>query len=176
MGNPSEPSVVPLRLVLESGENVEVDGSAVFDPSAERPVPAVVLRMPAHRAAWFGRVLEAYTRMCRAAGADVITSERGPAWALVQASSAAGHVEPAAVEPGRVTSARRMAAAAVLRAAEDFDDVTMIAVVDAVVRWFEEPEGDDYAYALLGAVTDGPTQLRAYRELVGSPDRSVAND
>ena len=70
----------------------------------------------------------------------------------------------------RVTSARRMAAAAVLQAAEDFDNVTMIAVVDAAARWLDEPEGDEYAYALLGAVTDGPTQLRAYGELLGTSD------
>ena len=51
---------------------------------------------------------------------------------------------------------------------EGFDDVTMIAVVDAAARWLEEPDGDEYAYALLGAVTDGPTQLRAYGELLGT--------
>jgi hypothetical protein len=77
-------------------------------------------------------------------------------------------VEPASVELSRVTSARRMSAAAVLRGVEDFDDVTMIAVVDAAARWLDEPEGDEYAFALLGAVTDGPTQLRAYGELLGT--------
>jgi len=76
--------------------------------------------------------------------------------------------QTAAPESVRVTSARRIAAGAVLRAAEDFDDVTMIAVVDAAARWLEEPDGDEYAYALLGAVTDGPTQRRAYGELLGS--------
>jgi hypothetical protein len=33
-------------------------------------------------------------------------------------------------------------------------------------RWLNEPDGEEYAFALLGAVTDGPTQLRAYSELV----------
>ena len=55
-----------------------------------------------------------------------------------------------------------------LREVEDFDDTTMIAVVDAAARWLEEPSGDEYAWALLGAVTDAPTQLRAYGELLGS--------
>ena len=54
------------------------------------------------------------------------------------------------------------------RQTEDFDDLTMIAVVDAAARWLDEPEGDEYAYALLRAVTDGPTQLRAYSELLGT--------
>ena len=165
MGERNERHVVPLRLVLDFGETVELDGSTVYDPVAEAAVPAVILRMPAHRAAWFGRVLSAYTRMCRLAGVELDAAERGPAWALERAASAAGIA--AAPEPVRVTSARRMSAGAVLRAAEDFDDVTMIAVVDAAARWLEEPDGDEYAYALLGAVTDGPTQLRAYGELLG---------
>ena len=166
MGERSERRVVPLRLVLDFGETVELDGSTVYDPVAEAAVPAVILRMPAHRAAWFGRVLSAYTRMCRLAGVELDAAERGPAWALERAASAAGIAT--APEPARVTSARRMATGAVLRAAEGFDDVTMIAVVDAAARWLEEPDGDEYAYALLGAVTDGPTQLRAYGELLGS--------
>jgi len=167
MGDPSEEPRVPLRLVLESGDSVEVDGSTVYDPSAQRPATAVVLRLPPHRAAWFGRVLDAYTRLSRLIGAELPAVERGPAWALAKASAAAGHVEAPGVELERVTSARRMSAAAMLRAAGDSDDVTMIAVVDAAARWLEEPEGDDYAYALLGAVTDHPTQLRIYGELLG---------
>lgn len=160
MGERSDGPGASLRLVLDFGESVELDGSTVFDPVAETGVPAVVLRMPAHRAAWFGRVLLAYTRVCRLVGVELDAAEGGPA-------SAAGFVEPAA-ELRRVTSARRAAAAAVLRAAEDLDDVTMVAVVDAAARWLDEPAGDAYAWALLGAVTDGPTQLRAYGELLGS--------
>jgi len=61
-----------------------------------------------------------------------------------------------------------MAAAAVLQAAEHLDNTATIAVIDAAARWLDEPDGEEYAYALLGAVTDGPTQLRAYRELLGT--------
>jgi hypothetical protein len=175
MGESSEPRAVPLRLVLELGESVELDGSMLYDPAAEAAVPAVTLRMPAHRAAWFGEVLVAYARMCRLAGVEVDAAERGPAWALERAASAAGFVDTVArVAPPRVTSAGRMAAGAVLMGVEGFDDVTMIAVVDAAARWLEEPDGDEYAYALLGAVTDGPTQLRAYGKLLGSG--SAASD
>ncbi len=170
MGERSERSAASLRLVLDFGESVELDGSMVWDPVAEGPAPAVVLRMPAHRAAWFGRVLLAYTRVCRLVGVELDAAEGGPAWALARAASVAGFVEPAA-ELRRVTSARRAAAAAVLRAAEDLDDVTMVAVVDAAARWLDEPEGDEYAWALLGAVTDGPTQQRAYAELLGGGAR-----
>jgi hypothetical protein len=160
-----------VRLVLDFGESVELDGSTVWDPVAEAERPAVVLRMPAHRAAWFGGVLSAYSRVCRLVGVELDAAELGPAWALARMAGAAGFVEPAAPELRRVTSARRAAAAAVLRAAEAVDDVTMVAVIDAAARWLEEPGGDEYAYALLGAVTDGPTQLRVYGELLGAGAR-----
>jgi predicted NAD/FAD-binding protein len=74
-----------------------------------------------------------------------------------------------------VTSARRMAAAAVLQASENLDNATMIAVVDAAARWLDEPDGEEYAYALLGAVTGGLTQLRAYGELVGPGSAATAD-
>ena len=67
-----------------------------------------------------------------------------------------------------MTSGRRMSAAAVLKGTEDFDDATLIAVVDAAARWLDEPSGDEYAWALLGAVTDAATQQRAYGELLGT--------
>lgn len=102
--------------------------------------------------------------MCRLAGTELEPNERGAAWALIRAASTAGFVDTVRPTPeGRVTSGQRMAAAAVLRAAESFDDVTLLAVIDAAAHWIEEPEGEKYAYALLGAVTDGPTQLRVRR-------------
>jgi hypothetical protein len=169
MSERSELRVTPLRLVLEFGETVELDGSTLYDPTSETAVPAVVVRMPPHRATYIGAVLEAYTRVCRLAGTELEANERGAAWALVRAASAAGFVDTVRPTPeGRVTSGRRMAAAAVLRATETFDDVTLLAVIDAAARWIEEPDGEEYAYALLGAVTDGPTQLRAYGELLGT--------
>ena len=115
MGERSERPAEPVRLVLEFGESVEVDGSTVFDPVAEGPVPAVVLRMPRARAAWFGRVLAAYTRVCRLAGVELDAAESGPAWALARAAYGGGPRRVGAPSCGRVTSARRTAAAAVLR-------------------------------------------------------------
>jgi len=51
------------------------------------------------------------------------------------------------------------------------DDTTTIAVVDAVARWLDEPDGEEYAFALLCAVTDEQTQLRAYGGCSGmTPD------
>jgi hypothetical protein len=67
-----------------------------------------------------------------------------------------------------------MAAAAVVQASTHLDNTTTIAVVDAAARWLDEPDGEEYAYALLGAVTDGPTQRRAYGQLLGAGP--AAND
>ena len=47
-------------------------------------------------------------------------------------------------------------------------------MVDAAARWLDESDGEEYAYALLGAVTDGPTQLRTYGQLLGTG--SAASD
>ncbi len=65
-----------------------------------------------------------------------------------------------------------MIAAAALRERAGFDYTTMIAVVDAAARWLAEEDGGTYAYALLGAVTDEPTQGRAYAALAVPRDRS----
>jgi hypothetical protein len=167
MSERSEPRVTPLRLVLDFGESVELDGSTLYDPTSETAVPAVILRMPPHRAAYIGKVLDAYTRVCRLIGTELTADERGPAWALRRTASAAGFVDPDALTTCTpITSALRMAAAAVLQAAEHLDNTTTIAVIDAAARWLDEPDGEKYAYALFGAVTYGPTQLRAYAELV----------
>ena len=78
-------------------------------------------------------------------------------WALRATASAAGFLDQdQATGSTPVTSARRMAAAAVLQASENLDNTTMIAVVDAAAHWLDQPEDEEYAYALLGAVTDGP--------------------
>jgi hypothetical protein len=169
MSERSEHRPAPLRLVLDAGESIELDGSTVLDPAARRTVPAVVVRMPAHRAAYLGNVLEAYTRVCRLAGTELNAEERSAAWALTRAAEVAGFGEASARMVGSpVTSGRKLAAGAVLRTSEDLDDATMIAVVEAAARWLEEPDGEEYAYALLGAVTDGQTQVRAYGELIGT--------
>lgn len=63
--------------------------------------------------------------------------------------------------------AQRLRSAAVLREREDFDDTTLMAVVDSAARWLTEAYGEQYAYALLGAVTDQETQNRAYFALTG---------
>jgi hypothetical protein len=164
MGDSTEQSAEPTRLVLQFGESVEVDGSTVFDPVSERPAAAVVLRMPPHRAAWFAQLLGAYTQVCRLVGARMDALKAGPAWALSLAA-AAGYVEPGTIRR-RSSPRRQLRTAEILRRGKDLDEATVHAVIEAAARWLEEPAGDEYAWALLGAVTDGPTEQRAFSELL----------
>src|SRR5262245_34693806 len=117
MSERSEHRPASLRFGVGRGESIELDGSTVLDPRAGRTVPAVVGRMPAHRAAYLGNVLDAYTRVCRLAGTELNAEERSPAWALTRVAEAAGFVEASAsVGTSRATSGRKLAAGAVLRA------------------------------------------------------------
>jgi hypothetical protein len=59
-----------------------LDGSTLYDSYSETAVPAVVLRMPPHRAACIGKVLDAYTRVCRLAGTELPGSVAPDAAAL----------------------------------------------------------------------------------------------
>jgi hypothetical protein len=158
-----------MRLVLDFGEVIEVDGSELYDPAAEREVPAVVIRLSGARAHWLGTVLEAYTRVCDLVG-TVDTVELPAAWALHAAALAADPTAAhyrAAARPVDVSGGQRLRSAAVLREQEDLDDTTLMAVVDSAARWLAEADGVRYAYALLGAVTDQETQDRAYYALTG---------
>lgn len=161
MNERSAHSTALLKLVLDFGESVEVDGSTIHDPIDDRPVPAVVFRMPAHRAAYFGQALAAHTQMCRLAGVPV--ADHTPAWALTHAAAAAGYTGPGA-PPSRTPD--RAAAAAVLRATTTLDDTTTIAIVDAAAWWLTQPHGPDHAWSLLGTVT--PDQTQAYAALLGT--------
>ena len=62
---------------------------------------------------------------------------------------------PVSYRLGGELDARAGKAVTVLQAAAHLDNTTTIAVVDAAARWLDEPDGEEYAYALLGAVTDG---------------------
>jgi hypothetical protein len=94
MSERSEPRVTPLRLVLDFGETVELDGSTLYDFTSGPAVPAVVLRMPPHRAAYIGKVLDAYTRVCRLAGTELPADERGTATCSEQPPSPVSSTRP----------------------------------------------------------------------------------
>jgi hypothetical protein len=90
MNERSDPPTNPLHLVLDFGDTIDVDGSTIWDPIDEVTIPAVTLRLPAHRAAFLGRALDTYTRISHLLGTDPDLTERDLAWALTTAATAAG--------------------------------------------------------------------------------------
>jgi hypothetical protein len=168
MANPTQEPIEPIRLRLDGGEVVEVNGSELYDGDVGEAVPAVLVRLPGDRAHWLAHVLDAYTRVCALVDEEFDAAEAPLAWAL-DAAAAAVHDRPALRCASRrsvtVTSGQRMAAAAVLREAEDFDGLTLIAVADAAARWMDE-DGSEYAYQLLAAVTEEAVASRAYAALL----------
>jgi hypothetical protein len=77
------------RWVVEDLMDVSVDGDRVWDPEEAEPVPAVVVRMPAHVARHLARVLEDWTTIGRILESARGTDERGLASVLHEAARAA---------------------------------------------------------------------------------------
>jgi hypothetical protein len=137
----------------------------------------VVLRMPPWRAFDLAHVLRAYTRLVDVVSesSEVSGTEASLSRALLDAVNVARPAQDSApTGPGKVTSGQRVRAMAVLQAHRpELDHTTLIALVDAAARWLDEPDGDEYAYALLGTVTDQPTQSRAFADLLGRSGRDA---
>ena len=94
-------SVVPLsgpggtrQWRVEDVVDVEVDGASVWDPEEAVPVPAVVLRMPAHIARHLACVLDDWTTIGRILESARGTDERDLAGVLHEAARAAEALRP----------------------------------------------------------------------------------
>jgi len=77
------------RWRVEDVVDVEVDGERVWDPEEAVPVPAVVLRMPAHIARHLACVLDDWTTIGRILESARGTDERDLAGVLHEAARAA---------------------------------------------------------------------------------------
>ena len=159
-----------LRLTLDDGELLEVDGSTVDDSG----VPAVVLRLAPWRAHDLAHVLETYTRMVEvmSASSEVSGTEQSLSRALFDAVNilrpASGPESPSL---GKVTSGRRAMAMAVLQDHRpDLDHTALIAVVDAAAMWTDADE-DYLVTSLLRAVAGDEVAGAAYLGLTGIAER-----
>ncbi|HYT10521.1 MAG TPA: hypothetical protein VEL73_07655 [Mycobacteriales bacterium] len=81
------------RWVVEDLVDVSVDGDRVWDPEEAVPVPAVVVRMPAHVARHLACVLDDWTTIGRILESARGTDERGLAGVLHEAARAADGLE-----------------------------------------------------------------------------------
>jgi hypothetical protein len=78
---------------VEDLVDIEVDAEGVWDPEKAVPVPAVVVRMPAHVARHLANVLDDWTTIGRILESARGTDERDLAGALHEAARAAEALE-----------------------------------------------------------------------------------
>jgi hypothetical protein len=157
MPNPRQFDPDRLRVVLDHGEAVELDGGTLVLDGQESP--SVVLRLAPWRARSVARVLHEWSSVSRIfhhptrPHLDELDLSR--TLELAAAVLGAGD-EPNArsLRGSRVIPHRqRLAAVAVLGAREGhLSAVQRLALVDAAAWWLSEPNGgEEFAYALLAA-------------------------
>lgn len=181
MGESTQFDPGQLRVALDYGEVVELDGSTLT--LGEEESPSVLLRLTPWRARSVARVLEewsAVSRMFHRAPQPVL-SELELARTLDLAASALGNAEPtvALVRGERVVPSRqRLDAVAVLAERESrLSALQRLALIDAAASWLSEPNGgEQLAHALLSAActTEG-TAEHAYLALITPPENSEAH-
>jgi hypothetical protein len=176
MTNPMQLDPDRLRLALDNGEVVEVDGGTLVLGGEESP--SVVLRLAPWRARSVARVLEewsAVSRVFHRAPRPILT-ELELSRTLHLAASVLGDHEPTLplLRVDRVVPSRqRLDAVAVLAERESrLSALQRLALVDAAASWLSEPNGgDQLAYALLGAAcTAEVTTEQVYLALITPPD------
>jgi hypothetical protein len=167
-----------LRVALDNGEVVELDGGTLVLGGEESP--SVVLRLTPWRARSVARVLEewsAVSRVFHRAPRPILT-ELELSRTLDLAASALGDPEPSMpmLRGDRVVPSRqRLDAVAVLAERESqLSALQRLALVDAAASWLSEPNGgEQLAHALLGAAcTTEVTAEHAYLALITPPDNS----
>ena len=161
-----------LRLALDNGEVVELDGGTVILEGEESP--SVVLRLTPWRARSVARVLEewsAVSRVFHRAPRPILT-ELELSRTLDLAASVLGDPEaPMPLQRGgqTVPSRQRLDAVAVLAERETrLSALQRLSLVDAAATWLSEPNGgDQLAHALLAAAcTTEVTAEHAYLALI----------
>ena len=180
MTNPMQSDPDRLRLALDNGEGVELDGGTLVLGDEESP--SVLLRLTPWRARSVARVLEewsAVSRVFHRAPRPILT-ELELSRMLDLAASVLGEPEP--IMPMQrsgqtVPSRQRLDAVAVLAERESrLSALQRLALVDAAASWLSEPNGgDQLAHALLAAAcTTDVTAEHAYLALttIGEPGGS----
>ncbi|MGB6162841.1 MAG: hypothetical protein WCF33_06820 [Pseudonocardiaceae bacterium] len=157
MPDPTQFNSDRLRVALDHGEVVELDGGTLVLDGGESP--SVVLRLAPWRARSVARVLQEWSSVSRifhhAVRPPLDELELSRMLELTAAVIGGGD-EPVvwSSRGSRVVSARqRLAAVAVLGEREaDLSAVQRLALVDAAAWWLSEPNGgEEFAYALLAA-------------------------
>jgi hypothetical protein len=165
-----------LRVVLDHGEVVELDGGTLVLDGQESP--SVVLRLTPWRARSVARVLQEWSSVSRIfhhptrPHLDELDLSR----TLELAAAVLGAGDEPTVRSLRgsrvIPNRQRLAAVAVLGEREaHLSAVQRLALVDAAAWWLSEPNGgEEFAYALLAATcSEAVTTEHAYLALITPP-------
>ena len=167
-----------LRVALDNGEVVELDGGTLV--LGQEEAPSVLLRLAPWRARSVARVLQewsAVSRVFHRAPRPILT-EVELSRTLDLAASVLGDPEPIVplLRGDRVVPSRqRLDAVRVLSERESrLSALQRLALVDAAAAWLSEPNGgEQLAHALLGAAcTTEVTAEHAFLALITPPDNS----
>ena len=182
MPDPTQFDPDPIRVALDHGEVVELDGSTLLLDGEESP--SVVLRLAPWRARSVARALQEWSSVSRIfhRTARPHLDELDLSRTLELAAAALDdHERPIMRSPrgSRVIPNRqRLAAVAVLSEREEqLSAVQRLALVDAAAWWLSEPNGgEELAYALLAASCGAEvTTEHVYLALITPSDESNGN-
>jgi hypothetical protein len=179
MTDPIESDADHLRVLLDHGEIVELDGGTlIVDGEA---VGSVLLRLLPWRARTLSRVLEEWSALSKMFNPRVrrpSLNEYELSRTLAAAASAVDGDELAmrfSRGARMIPSRQRLSAVAVLAERETrLSALQRLAVIDAAAWWLsEERGGEELAYALVGAsCTASTTTEHVYLELIARPGSS----
>jgi hypothetical protein len=179
MTDPMQPDADHLRVLLDHGEVVELDGGTLTVDG--EVAGSVLLRLVPWRARTLSRVLEEWSALSKMFNPRVrrpSLNEYELARTLEAAASAVDGDEPA-VRLSRgsrvIPSRQRLSAVAVLAEREArLSALQRLAVIDAAAWWLsEEHGGEELAYALVGAsCTAETTTEHVYLALIAPPGSS----
>jgi hypothetical protein len=180
MPDPTQFNPDRLRVVLDHGEVVELDGGTLVLDGRESP--SVVLRLAPWRARSVARVLEEWSSVSRIFHHSTRPhlDELDLSRTLELAAAVLGDGDEQSLRSPRGTrvipNRQRLAAVAVLGEREaQLSAVQRLALVDAAAWWLSEPNGgEELAYALLAATCSAEvTTEHVYLALItpsGEPD------
>jgi hypothetical protein len=177
MPDPTQFDPNPIRVALDHGEVVELDGGTLVLDGDESP--SVVLRLAPWRARSVARVLAEWSSVSRIfhQATRPHLDELDLSRTLELAAAALGDHDEPIVRSARgsrvIPNRQRLAAVAVLGEREaQLSAVQRLALVDAAAWWLSEPNGgEELAYALLAATCSGAvTTEHAYLALITPSD------
>jgi hypothetical protein len=182
MQDPTQFDPDRIRVVLDHGEVVELDGGTLVLDGEESP--SVVLRLAPWRARSVARVLEEWSSVSQIfhhptrAHLDELDLSR----TLEMAAAVLGDGDESTVRSPRgsrvIPNRQRLAAVAVLGEREaQLSAVQRLALVDAAAWWLSEPNGgEELAYALLAASCSAEvTTEHVYLTLITPSDELEAH-